>query len=104
MRMDSGWRRTWWASLLPPGHGWACPGHPPPAVAVQMAGTRPAMTIERRPCSASLLILIRMEHRPAPYRPDPGGSGLALVAPTVCWYMDCHTDFKLGCRIGTVGF
>src|SRR4051794_3888859 len=27
----------------------ACPGHPPPTVAAQMAGTRPAMTIERRP-------------------------------------------------------
>ena len=33
-------------------HGRACPGHPPPAVEARMAGTRPAMTMGRRPCSA----------------------------------------------------
>jgi len=41
-------------------HRRACPGHPPPTVEAQMAGTRPAMTIGRRPCAARPLILIRM--------------------------------------------
>src|SRR5690242_10374570 len=39
-------------------HGRACPGHPPPTVEALMAGTRPAMTIGRRPCSPGLLIPI----------------------------------------------
>src|SRR5690242_16451131 len=33
------------ARSSPPRHGWTCPGHPPPAVEAQMAGTRPAMTV-----------------------------------------------------------